>query len=122
MDYSVSLRSKHSQEEKLISDYVYWDAISMDDLYEMKDLIDEQTADWVYYNDNFRIINPRKISSVVFDEDQTLNRFKIIFNLSHTVTMRDGGMTSEFVYYKFNDKKSFLEYKETIKSTLGVIS
>lgn len=120
MDYAVTLRSKHTQEEKLISDYVYWDAISMDDLYEMKEFIDSQTVDWVYYSDDFRIINPTKISSVVFDEDQTQNRYKIIFNLSHTVTMKDGGLTSEFVYYRFNDKKSYSEYKEIVKDTLGV--
>jgi hypothetical protein len=121
MDYAVTLRTKQTQEEKLISDYVYWDALSLDDFYDMKDLIDEQTADWIYYNDKFRIVNPDKISSIVFDEEKSINRYKIIFNLSHTVSMREGGMTSEFVYYKFDDSKSFNDYKLNFIQTLGII-
>ena len=59
-----------------------------------------------------RFINPEYISSIVMDSS---DKYKIIFNLSHTISMKNSeGLTSEYIYFKFNDLKEFNQYKDKL--------
>lgn len=120
MNYGVSLRDNYTKDTKIISDYVYWEAESLTELMEMRNLVLEKTKHWISYpyGTDYRIINPDEVSSVVFDCDEYKNRFKIIFNLSHQVSFKYGGTTSEFTFYKFNNKEDYSKCKDFIKDII----
>ena len=124
LDYGVSLRDKNSKEqEKIISDYIYWASSDYKMYLEMKQFIKNKTADWIKcpFDDNSRVINPKKISSIVYDVDQSTRRYKIIFNLSHTVSMRNSaGTTSEYVFFKFDTFEKYLDCKKYVEGVLGL--
>lgn len=105
MDYSITLKNS----EKLISDYIYWETQD-DEIFErMKKLVNENTEDWMSCpnDENLRRVNPEKISSIVFDMNEEKSRYKIIFNLSHNVSFKFGGLTSDFIFYKFTTKEDY---------------
>lgn len=122
MDYGVSLRDKHSfEQDKTISDYIYWTCTDSELFKEMKKYVSEKTKEWLScpYEINSRVINPEKISSIVYDIDAPSKRFKIIFNLSHSVSMRSSsGTTSEYVFFKFETFEKFMTCKKHIEGIL----
>lgn len=110
MNYGITLPNS----KQIISDYVYWEASNQQEFNEMQRNAKLYSGRWIIspknsYNE--RYINPDYISSIVFD----INTLKIIFNLSHSVSMKNSeSLTSEFVYFKFNDIKEFARYKQEI--------
>jgi DNA integrity scanning protein DisA with diadenylate cyclase activity len=110
---------------KLISDYVYWDAVDENDFhYNIKYLKDNK-----YFQQNFLnhvngrcFINTNEISTIKFSE----KKYRVIFNLSHSITFTDSDknerLTSEFVYVNCASYKEFKEYTKhvnTITNGLG---
>lgn len=110
MNYSITLPNS----SQLISDYVYWEATSLDQYKEMFNSFRNMIDRWVE-SPSFgikRFINPEYISSIVMDSS---DKYKIIFNLSHTISMKNSeGLTSEYIYFKFNDLKEFNQYKDKL--------
>jgi len=99
---------------KLISDYVYWDAVSKEDLEENLKYLSCNK----YFKQNFLhdssgnvFININEISSIKYSEKKQ----RVIFNLSHPISFKDHDkkyrITSEFVYVNCN---SFTDYKEYV--------
>lgn len=113
MSYGVNLRTHNNTTDKIISDYIYWET---DDLYtynHMKTLtLNNIKSTWIdcSVQDDSRFVNPSKISSIVYDINEKEERYKVIFNLNHSVSFKFGGLTSEFVFVKFNTKKEYYEY------------
>jgi hypothetical protein len=120
MNYSIEIFKN-----KFISDYVYWDALNLDDLDEnLKKLFLND-----YFNKNFfkkldgkGFINKNEISSIKFDK----NKNRVIFNLSHPVTFKDSKsiekLTSEFVYVNCNTIDKYNLYINNIKETFGELN
>ena len=110
MNYSITLPNS----DQLISDYVYWEADSAQQYKEMFSSFRNMFDRW-FESPNFgikRYINPDYISSIVMDSS---DKYKIIFNLSHTISMKNSnGLTSEYIYFKFNDLKEFNQYKDKL--------
>lgn len=106
---------------KLISDYVYWDAVDAKDQQEniARLLVNE------YFVKNFLrdssgnvFVNMNEISSIKYSE----KKHRVIFNLSHPVTFRDHDkkerVTSEFVYVNCNSFAHYKEYVNYVKTTI----
>lgn len=126
MNYNIEItyfdKVNRKEKNKFISDYVYWDANSYNDmmanlkmLQSMKYFADafiEQTAGNGYINKN-------EISSVKFSE----KKYRVIFNLSHPITFTDFDgkekITSEFVYVNCNDYKQYDSYVSYIEAELN---
>jgi len=113
MTYGITLPNT----DKIISDYVYWETSDNTEFKKMQSVIKNYSEDWICSPDNTRYINPEQISSIVI-EDTYEDKLKIIFNLSHTVSMKTSGLTSEFVYFKFNSFDSIQKYKAVLKKFL----
>lgn len=113
MNYSISLPNS----DKLISDYVYWEAQNSSELNIMERVFHSEVCKWFQSpkNEVKRFINPEHISSIVFDTTSQHNQFKVIFNLSNTVSMKgNSGFTSDFVYFKFTNISDFSKYTSNI--------
>ena len=107
--------------DKLISDYVYWNAVSKDSY--LMNLIALNSNDYFIKNfinqvNNVGYINKNEISSIKFSEKKN----RVIFNLSHPVTFTvfDGNsrITSEFVYSNCEDIKTYNTYTTEINEKL----
>lgn len=120
LNYSIDINA--NGRTKLISDYVYWDAVSKDNL----ELNIRHLGSNNYFKDNFLtqpseygFINLNEISSVKLSEKKN----RVIFNLSHPVTFKDFDgnerITSEFVYVNCKDVNEFKKYVEYVKIILG---
>ena len=119
---NYNIEYSNSWESKLISDYVYWDAINSDDL--LRNII--YLNDNKYFQQNFinkntdGYININEISSIKFSD----KKLRVIFNLSHPVTFQDyeghKKITSEFVYVNFSDSSKYKVYIQYIKSKLVI--
>lgn len=112
MNYGITLQEKLGS--KIISDYVYWEFTSVSEYESCVDMINKKTSNWIRTSKEQRIVNPKLISSIVFDD----TNFKIIFNFSHTVTLSTGGLTSEFTFHKFSTQEKYNFYKEQLKNNL----
>jgi DNA integrity scanning protein DisA with diadenylate cyclase activity len=117
MNYNIEIshfdRVTKREKTKFISDYVYWDANSYDEM--MSNLKSLQTLD--FFNSHFikqtaghGFINKNEISSVKFSD----KKYRVIFNLSHPVTFTDFDgkekITSEFVYVNCADQNQYAAY------------
>lgn len=122
LNYNIEIITDFEGYGKFISDYVYWDAISSDNLRQNVEHLEENQ----YFKDNFLpefhnngYININEISSIKFSE----KKHRVIFNLSHPITFKDYDgnerITSEFVYVNCQDFKKYKEYVEFVKSTLS---
>lgn len=125
MNYNIEIayfdKVQRKEKSKFISDYVYWDAYSYNDM--IANLKALQTLD--YFKDNFieqtpgnGFINKNEISSIKFSEKKN----RVIFNLSHPVTFTDFDgkekITSEFVYVNCSDVNQYDSYVDYVKSEL----
>jgi len=120
LNYSIEIDT--NGRTKLISDYVYWDSVSKDNL----ELNIKHLGGNNYFKDNFLtqpntygFINLNEISSVKLSEKKN----RVIFNLSHPITFKDFDgnerITSEFVYVNCKDVNEFKTYVNYIKTILG---
>lgn len=120
LNYSIELDA--NGKTKLISDYVYWDSVSKDNL----ELNIKHLCSNKYFKDNFLtqpsaygFINLNEISSIKLSEKKN----RVIFNLSHPITFKDFDgnerITSEFVYVNCKDVNEFKTYVNYIKTILG---
>jgi hypothetical protein len=118
MNYNVEIKKRNDY--VFISDYVYWDLLSSTQLNESLSSILNST----FFKDNFIIhnnqfVNMNEISSIKFSD----KKLRIIINLSHPVTYTDyngiQSITSEFVYFNFNDVSEYNEFAEKLKLRLG---
>lgn len=117
MNYSIEIHGR-----KRISDYVYWDAINIDDL---NNNIEYLRSDEYFKQNYIRnntdcgcFINKNEISSIKFSEKKN----RVIFNLSHPVTFTDwedkDKITSEFVYVNCTSFDEYQDYVKYVKETL----
>lgn len=96
MNYTIEIVKGNDQ--KYISDYVYWDCATDQELIDNIKTITESNyfKNFIVINNSF--INKNEISTVKYDKYNT----RIIFNLSHPVTFKnkyhEHCLTSEFVY------------------------
>lgn len=120
MNYNIEISTSYNG--KLISDYVYWDAINEEDM--VRNLIHLNENE--YFKENYidqidgnGYINRNEISSVKFSE----KKLRIIFNLSHPVTFTDYNnvdkITSEFVYVNCPNVEKYNEYQNYVIEKLG---
>ena len=120
LNYNIEIVNENST--KLISDYVYWDAVDSSDLKENLSRLVANT----YFTDNFlrdststAFINLNEISSIKYSE----KKHRVIFNLSHPVTFRDHDkkerITSEFVYVNCSSFAQYKDYLNYVKSIFG---
>lgn len=120
LNYSIEINN--SRGSKMISDYVYWDAVDSEDFHDnivrIKSNEFVQVA-FIPYVDESGFVNISEISSVKFSEKKN----RVIFNLSHPVSFtdfdRNEKITSEFVYVNCPDG-TYKEYRDTVQSSLGV--
>jgi hypothetical protein len=106
---------------KLISDYVYWDAVDAKDQQEniSRLLANEYfVKNFLRDTSNNVFVNLNEISSIKYSE----KKHRVIFNLSHPVTCRDHDkkerVTSEFVYVNCNSFAHYKEYVNYVKTTI----
>ena len=121
LNYNIEIPNATSDGTKLISDYVYWDAVDAHDLKEnISRLLNNE-----YFEKNFLcdssnnvFVNLNEISSIKYSE----KKHRVIFNLSHPVTFRDYDkkerVTSEFVYVNCNSFAHYKEYVNYVKTTI----
>ena len=122
MNYSIEM--KRGFGTKMISDYVYWDASSRAEFEEIKQELYKNNYFSVNflqgseYNSSISYINLNEISSVKVNVD----RKRIIFNLSHSVTFRDTNkderLTSAFVFVDFINADEFKQYVDGLNNLL----
>lgn len=121
LNYNIEIPCTTSTGTKLISDYVYWDAV---DAHDLKENISRLLANQ-YFAENFLrdssgnvFVNMNEISSIKYSE----KKHRVIFNLSHPVTFRDHDkkerVTSEFVYVNCNSFAHYKEYVNYVKTTI----
>lgn len=129
MNYNIEItyfdKVNRKEKNKFISDYVYWDSNSYDEM--MKNL--KVLQDMKYFAGAFikqaagnGFINKNEISSIKLAEKKN----RVIFNLSHPITFTDFDgkekITSEFVYVNCNDYnqyKAYVNYVTTELNELG---
>jgi len=110
MNYGVEIVT---HKNKIISDYVYWDASNEEEFEANMALL--ETID--YFNENYiskprnnGFINVNEISSIKFVHAQR----RVIFNLSHPVGFKDrdgeNRITSEFIYANCRTEEEYSEY------------
>lgn len=116
MNYGITLPN----ENKIISDYVYWDMLNEKEFSECMNMISSYVQDWIFFPKNpTRIINKDCVSSIVFDYESTpynanFRRMKIIFNFCNSVSFKQGGLTSDFTYFSFNNEQDYEQCKKYI--------
>lgn len=117
MNYHIDLLIGTNTVSK-ISDYVYWDCDSVEELSgNLFDILGSR-----YFRDNFisqidnAYINKNEIGSVKFDHD----KMRVIFNLSHPVTFKraESRCTSEFVYVNCLNLEEYQEYIDYLKTKI----
>lgn len=120
LNYNIDINN--TGKTKLISDYVYWDAIDDTNLKaNLKHLIDNSYFGETFISqpNNLVFININEISSIKFSEKKN----RVIFNLSHPITFKDNDgnerITSEFVYVNCDNYQQYKEYVKYVKLTLG---
>jgi hypothetical protein len=122
LNYNIEIKKDYKGKVKFISDYVYWDAKTDEELNQFIDIIIGQD----YFKGNFidqidgnGFININEISSIKFSD----RKYRVIFNLSHPITFKDFDgnerITSEFVYVNCKDSTQYNEYVKYVKQTLG---
>lgn len=121
LNYSIEMPANEWYTSKTISDYVYWDAIDLENLqHNLVHLYSNRyfKNNFINHNDNNGFINVNEISSIKFSD----KKFRVIFNLSHPVTFVDfdgnAKITSEFVYANCAEINKYNEYVEYIKKEL----
>ena len=121
LNYNIEIPNTTCTGTKLISDYVYYDAVDARDL---KDNISRLLVN-EYFVKNFMrdssnnvFVNINEISSIKYSE----KKHRVIFNMSHPVTFRDHDkkerVTSEFVYVNCNSFAHYKEYVNYVKTTI----
>lgn len=109
MSYSVKIFG-----DKITPDYVYWNFNDEYELNTIKNIFLDGIRDWVHpVEDGQRYVNSRCISSIGTDEHKN----RVIFNLNYPVSHpRDvEKMTSDFVFFNFNNKSAFYNFVETLE-------
>ena len=121
LNYNIEIPNATSDGTKLISDYVYWDAVDAHDLKEnISRLLNNEYFEKNFLGDssNNVFVNLNEISSIKYSE----KKHRVIFNLSHPVTFRDYDkkerVTSEFVYVNCNSFAQYKEYVNYVKTTI----
>lgn len=118
MNYSIDISI--GQQQKTISDYVYWDFLDIDSLNDNIESLGNNEYFGLNYieNGNDGFININEISSIKYAKPKN----RVIFNLSHPVTFIDfdkrAKITSEFVYANFNNREDYLSYIYYLKEFL----
>lgn len=116
MNYTIDI--SNSQNPKFISDYVYWDSKTEQDIITKLEALQRNEyiqENFIFVDDCY--INTNEISSIKFLDSQS----RIIFNLSHPVSFKgkhSHNLTSEFVYINCSDNYSAV--CEEIKSKLNL--
>lgn len=117
LSYSIELEGK-----SLISDYIYWSYNSVEDL--EKDY--ERIVTSGYFlegpEEGLKLINLDKVSSLKFDAKNN----RVIWNLNnaitHTIKPLSGEQreikTADFVYWDFEDKNKFVDFKNLFSGDL----
>ncbi len=121
LNYNIEIPNTTCTGTKLISDYVYWDAVDAHDLKEniSRLLVNEYfVKNFMRDSSNNVFVNINEISSIKYSE----KKHRVIFNLSHPVTFRDHDkkerVTSEFVYVNCNSFAHYKEYVNYVKTTI----
>ena len=121
LNYNIEIPNATCAGTKLISDYVYWDAVDAQDQQEniSRLLANEYLAEnFLRDSSNNVFVNMNEISSIKYSE----KKHRVIFNLSHPVTFRDHDkkerVTSEFVYVNCNSFAHYKEYVNYVKTTI----
>lgn len=126
MNYNIEIsyfdKVTRREKSKLISDYVYWDANSYNDM--IANLKSLQTmkyfiGNFIKQTDGHGFINKNEISSVKFSD----KKYRVIFNLSHPITFTDFDgkekITSEFVYVNCTDLTQYDSYVNYVKTEVS---
>lgn len=119
-NFNYSIQIFANNQEKQISDYLYADFESVEELNKAISSIIKTS----YFKENFithknMMVNQNEISTIKFEED----KLRIIFNLSHNVSFYAGNqkkITSEFVYINARTEEEFEHFIKIIKRSLGV--
>jgi len=129
MNYNIEIvyfdKVQRKEKSKFISDYVYWDSNTHDDM--LKNL--KQLEELKFFKDNFikqsvnaGFINKNEISSVKFSD----KKYRVIFNLSHPITFTDFDgrekITSEFVYVNCADQNQYAAYVNYVNIELSKLN
>ena len=120
MNYHIDILDKKINKNKLISDYVYWDASDREMFLDNLDQLEQNE----YLKENFikglngEFINKNLISSVKFSDDKE----RVIFNMSHPITFvnykGEQKITSEFVYINCKNYNQYYDFVQTVKGEL----
>ena len=123
LDYGVSLQN---DVDRIIPDYVYMVIRNEEDFNDIKAKID--SLNWIKsefgnfdnhgnYRNNNRIVNPKAISFLKFDDRKS----RIIFNLRNSVSFnRDFSQkTSDFVYFDHTEVNDYESERTRVISILG---
>lgn len=115
LNYSIEIFTDKG--DKVISDYVYWDAVSNENLQQNIDHLKEIDGFSDVFIRNAQddgFININEISTIKFSE----KKHRVIFNLSHPISYRDFDgnerVTSEFVYVNCPNFKQYKEYRNYV--------
>ena len=115
-EYGVSLRD---DEDKIISDYVYFLFDNDEDFETTKARLIDMEG-WLGSGADYinRIVNSKKISFMTSDTYSN----RIIFNLTSSVsfTKNKYSRSSDFVWWTYNSASELIEHYARIKAELGV--
>jgi len=119
MNYNIEIEKGNSY--KFISDYVYWDLLSKDQLeFALNKIKNNKYFKENFINNGNTYININEISSIKFSD----KKLRIIINLSHPVSFIDyygnENITSEFVYWNYNTLKEYNEAKSLLHILLDI--
>lgn len=126
MNYNIEIsyfdKVQRKEKSKFISDYVYWDSNSYNEMVEnLKTLQALKSFGDIFIKQNSDngFINKYEISSIKFSD----KKYRVIFNLSHPITFTDfdgnDKITSEFVYVNCNDQKQYTTYVNYVNIELS---
>lgn len=126
MNYNIEIsyfdKVQRKEKSKFISDYVYWDSNSYNEMVEnLKTLQGLKSFGDIFIKQNAGngFINKYEISSIKFSD----KKYRVIFNLSHPITFTDfdgnDKITSEFVYVNCNDQNQYTSYVNYVNIELS---
>jgi len=121
MNYSIELDLRGKK--KLISDYVYWDSNTNEEMLQKLETIKLLNDSAFNFDDlffekphNTGFINIEEVSSIKFIDE----KLRVIVNLSHTISYMDKrgntSLTSDFVYVNSRSRDDYDVFKEYVQS------
>jgi hypothetical protein len=113
MNYSVKIF-----DGKYTPDYVYWNFENSNELVIIRDMIEDKIKNnkkWIMPLEfGQRYVNLNCVSSIVID----ITKNRVIFNLNYNVThpKDNSKLTSDFIFFNFNNYTKFSNFKNTLKN------